>query len=99
MADWDLLQANVVEKEGAVGAFIGQFYCTSGAIQNGVPTEVFLLRRVFVSWAETPAGKRIHILAISLILRAMETICNISVTSLTYFFSFNKDQTGKCDDL
>ncbi len=57
MAHWDLLQANVVEREEAAGAFIGHFYRTSGAIQKGVPTEVFLLRRVFVSWAETPAGK------------------------------------------
>ena len=28
---------------------------TSGAIQNGVPTEVFLLSLVLVSWADTPA--------------------------------------------
>ena len=27
---------------------------TSGAIQNGVPTEVFLLSLVLVSWADTP---------------------------------------------
>lgn len=64
MAHWDLLQANVVEREEAAGAFMGPFYCTSGAIQKGVPTEVFLLRRVFVNWAETPAGRRIHTLDI-----------------------------------
>lgn len=63
MAHWDLLQANVVERDEAAGAFISLFYCTSGAIQKGVPTEVFLLRRVFVSCAETPAGKRTHTLA------------------------------------
>lgn len=28
---------------------------TSGAIQNGVPTEVFLLILVLDSWADTPA--------------------------------------------
>lgn len=56
MAHWDLLQANVAERDEAAGAFIGHFHRTSGAIQKGVPTEVFLLRRVFVSWAETPAG-------------------------------------------
>lgn len=27
---------------------------TSGAIQNGVPTDVFLRNRALVSWAETP---------------------------------------------
>lgn len=32
---------------------------TSGAIQKGVPTEVFLRSRVLVSWAETPAAKQI----------------------------------------
>jgi len=31
---------------------------TSGAIQKGVPTEVFLRSRVLVSWAETPATKQ-----------------------------------------
>lgn len=62
MGHWDQLQANVLERDEAAGALIGQFYCTSGAIQKGVPTEVFLLRRVFVSWAETPAGKSIHAL-------------------------------------
>lgn len=33
---------------------------TSGAIQKGVPTEVFLRSRVLVSWAETPAIKEIQ---------------------------------------
>jgi len=33
---------------------------TSGAIQKGVPTEVFLRSRVLVSWAETPAIKQIQ---------------------------------------
>lgn len=32
---------------------------TSGAIQKGVPTEVFLRSRVLVSWAETPATQQI----------------------------------------
>lgn len=31
---------------------------TSGAIQNGVPTEVFRRRRVLVSWADTPGRMR-----------------------------------------
>lgn len=31
---------------------------TSGAIQKGVPTEVFLLSRVFVSWADTPDERK-----------------------------------------
>ncbi|MEQ2204427.1 hypothetical protein XENOCAPTIV_013096, partial [Xenoophorus captivus] len=52
--------ANVVEKDEAGGALMGPFSCTSGAIQKGVPTEVFLLRRVFVSCADTPAGMKIH---------------------------------------
>lgn len=30
---------------------------TSGAIQKGVPTEVFLRSLVLVSWAETPATR------------------------------------------
>jgi len=33
---------------------------TSGAIQKGVPTEVFLLSRVFVSWADTPNERKKH---------------------------------------
>ena len=73
MAHWDLLQANVVERDMAAGAFISQFYCTSGAIQKGVPTEVFLLRRVFVSWAETPARKRIH---------SLDTVASLSGRAL-----------------
>lgn len=28
---------------------------TSGAIQKGVPTDVFRRRRALVNWAETPA--------------------------------------------
>lgn len=31
---------------------------TSGAIQKGVPTDVFLRSRALVSWAETPSGKK-----------------------------------------
>lgn len=31
---------------------------TSGAIQKGVPTDVFLRSRALVSWAETPLGKK-----------------------------------------
>lgn len=39
---------------------------TSGAIQNGVPTDVFLRSRALVSWAETPERKEndIHSLII-----------------------------------
>lgn len=35
-----------------------QNYLTSGAIQNGVPTEVFRRCQVPLSWAETPGKKR-----------------------------------------
>lgn len=37
---------------------------TSGAIQNGVPTDVFLRSRALVSWAETPeeSDSKIHLL-------------------------------------
>lgn len=31
---------------------------TSGAIQNGVPTDVFRRCQVLVSWADTPARER-----------------------------------------
>lgn len=93
VAQWDLLQANVVERE---------FYCTSGAIQKGVPTEVFLLSRVFVSWAETPAGKRTH---------TVDTLASLSERALSgdqfhylrsvfdICFFPHKHQSGKSDDL
>lgn len=32
-------------------------HLTSGAIQKGVPTDVFLRNRALVSWAETPLEK------------------------------------------
>ena len=73
---------------------MGQFYCTSGAIQKGVPTEVFLLRRVFVSWAETPAGRRTHTSDIFARFQdgsSVETICNNFLGVLLFP---HKDQTG-----
>lgn len=33
-------------------------HLTSGAIQNGVPTDVFRPCQVYVSWADTPGKKR-----------------------------------------
>lgn len=36
----------------------GVWTLTSGAIQNGVPTDVFLRNRALVSWAETPKNGR-----------------------------------------
>lgn len=62
--DWGLLQANIAEGDRVFVAL----RLTSGAIQKGVPTEVFLLRRVFVSWAETPAGKNPNFRRFSFIL-------------------------------
>lgn len=52
---------------------------TSGAIQKGVPTEVFLRSRVLVSWAETPATKQIQ-----------KTLLQVSVISGNLFKACGK---------
>lgn len=49
---------------------------TSGAIQKGVPTEVFLRSRVLVSWAETPATKQKQIWLQICLIRSI-SLCEV----------------------